>query len=156
MSNFIWVSHRGNTTGPNPSRENQPTYIQETLDIGFNVEIDVWLIKDTFYLGHDKPEYIIPFEFLLNNKLWLHCKNLAALDELILETDVNCFAHNNDDYVLTSKAYIWCFPHKKTKLTNNCIAVLPERVLGWDLSKTAGICSDYIISYQYHAENGEF
>jgi len=150
------IAHRGNLSGSNPSRENQPSYIQEALSLGYNVEIDCWLIKDTFYLGHDKPEYIINYEFLLNDKFWIHCKNLPALNELILEPDVNCFAHNTDDYVLTSKCFAWCYPHKRTKITENCIAVLPERVLGWDLSKAAGICTDYVISYQYHDENGEF
>jgi hypothetical protein len=35
------ISHRGNTIGPNPEMENSPLYIQETLDKGFDVEIDL-------------------------------------------------------------------------------------------------------------------
>jgi hypothetical protein len=151
----IFIAHRGNLSGPNPLRENQPGYIQEALDLGFNVEIDAWLIHDTFYLGHDKPEYIVPIDFFLNSNLWVHCKNLAALDELILEPDVNCFSHTNDDYVLSSKCYIMCFPHKRTNLTQNCIAILPERVPGWNLNKAAGIISDYILSFERnYEENG--
>jgi len=149
MSKLLLISHRGNISGSNPLRENQPEYISETLLQGYNVEIDVWLLNDIFYLGHDKPEYIINYEYLINNgdRLWLHCKNLAALDELALEPSVNCFAHNEDDYVLTSKNYVWVYP-RNIKLTANCIACMPERVKGWDISKAAGICSDFLLSYE--------
>lgn len=150
----LFISHRGNLSGPNPSRENQPSYIQETLDLGYNVEVDVWMIQDTFYLGHDKPEYIVDQSFFNNSNIWIHCKNLAALDELILEPDINCFANDKDDYVLTSKCYIWI--QRKIKLTNNCIAVLPERIKDWDLKNCAGICSDHILSYERFFEEGKY
>lgn len=154
MGNFIFISHRGNLSGPNPSRENQPSYIQEALDLGYNVEIDTWLINNTFYLGHDKPEYITTLEFLLSSpNIWVHCKNLAALDELILEPDINCFSNDKDDYVLTSKCYIWI--QRKIKLTQNCIAVLPERIKDWDLKNCAGICTDYVLSYERQCEEGK-
>jgi hypothetical protein len=150
----IFIAHRGNISGPNPLKENQPSYIKEALDLGYNVEIDAWLIHDTFYLGHDKPEYIVPIDFFLNSNLWVHCKNLAALDELILEPDVNCFSHDNDNYILTSKCYIWVYP-RKIKLTQNCIAVLPERIRDWDLKNCAGICTDYVLSYERQYEEGK-
>ena len=151
----IFISHRGNISGPNPLKENQPTYIQEALNLGYNVEVDAWLVNDTFYLGHDKPEYIVHYNFFLNPNMWVHCKNLAALDELILESDVNCFAHDKDDFVLTSKCYIWCYP-KKQILTNNCIAVLPEKVKDWNIKNCAGICTDYVLSYQRWEEEGKY
>jgi hypothetical protein len=144
----IFIAHRANISGPNPSRENQPTYISEALNLGYHVEIDVWLSGNNFYLGHDRPEYVISKEFLLTPNLWLHCKNIQALDALILEPEINCFAHDKDDYVLTSLAYIWCFPNFKTRLTSNSIAVLPERVPGWRLDGCAGICSDRIEEYR--------
>ncbi len=150
----IFIAHRGNLSGPNPLKENQPSYIQEALDLGYHVEIDAWLIKNTFYLGHDKPEYIINDQFLSKLNLWIHCKNLAALDELILEPGINCFSHDEDDYVLTSLCYIWVYP-RKIKLTNNCIAVMPERVRDWDLKNCAGICTDYVLSYQRWEEEGK-
>ena len=33
----IYIAHRGNTDGPNPNRENDPTYIDEAINAGFNV-----------------------------------------------------------------------------------------------------------------------
>lgn len=152
---MLYIAHRGNLSGPNPSRENQPSYIQEALNEGYNVEFDLWLIKDTFYLGHDKPEYIINYEFLLNTNMWIHCKNLAALDELILEPDINCFYHNTDSFTLTSKVYIWTYPNIKNKITQNSIAVLPEHVKNWDISKAAGLCTDYVLSYQKMEDEGK-
>ena len=39
----IWIAHRGNTRGPNPEKENQPEYILQAINEGFDVEIDVWM-----------------------------------------------------------------------------------------------------------------
>ena len=63
------ISHRGNTSGPNPSRENHPDYIHEAIDKGFEVEVDVWRLGDKWFLGHDKPQYEIEEQFLLQDKL---------------------------------------------------------------------------------------
>ena len=60
---MILISHRGNLSGPNPNRENSKEYILEALDKGYSVEIDVWLVKDKIYLGHDNPEYEINIDF---------------------------------------------------------------------------------------------
>lgn len=151
----ILISHRGNIFGPNPSRENQPTYINEALKLGYDVEVDVWLLNGIYYLGHDKPEYIVDPEYFLNPKIWTHCKNLPAIDALSLEHDANCFSHDKDDYVLTSKCYIWVHYNSKVKLTNNCIIILPEKVPGWQLNGCAGICSDFVDEYKRKIESGE-
>ena len=42
---MILISHRGNLKGINPQRENEPLYIVEALEKGFDVEIDVWWKK---------------------------------------------------------------------------------------------------------------
>ena len=76
---MILISHRGNINGKNSDRENSIEYIEEALDMGYNVEIDVWVIDNKFYLGHDNPLYEVDFLFLINNKLWCHAKNLEAL-----------------------------------------------------------------------------
>ena len=56
---MILISHRGNVDGPNPEKENHPSYIDMTIKAGYNVEIDVWYIDNNWYLGHDAPQYII-------------------------------------------------------------------------------------------------
>ena len=109
---MIFISHRGNMTGINPKRENEPLYIVEALEKGFDVEIDVWYKKGQFYLGHDEPQYKVKREFLQNRKLWCHAKNIEALNKMLKE-DIHCFWHQEDDVTLTSKGFMWTYPGKK-------------------------------------------
>ena len=55
------ISHRGNTSGPNPEKENSPEYIIAALLAGYEVEIDVWFENGKFMLGHSEPQYEFPF-----------------------------------------------------------------------------------------------
>ena len=75
---MIHISHRGNIFGRVKESENDPIYIQQALDKGFDVEVDVWYIDNQFWLGHDKPQYQVKREFLQNRKLWCHAKNINA------------------------------------------------------------------------------
>ena len=63
------ISHRGNTSGPATEKENSPSYIKDALDMGYDVEIDVWNINGIWFLGHDDPCYQIDFKFLNYAKL---------------------------------------------------------------------------------------
>lgn len=72
-----FISHRGNINGKNLELENNPAHIKEAIKKGYDVEIDVWFI-DTFYLGHDKPEYKVTKSFLENTKLWCHAKKFVS------------------------------------------------------------------------------
>ena len=63
-----FISHRGNLNGPIKKYENHPDYINEALERGLDVEIDVRVKNENFYLGHDFPEHKINEKFLLNNK----------------------------------------------------------------------------------------
>ena len=119
--------------GPNPERENSPEYIQEALDAGFDVEVDVWFVDNQWFLGHDEPTYSVKFPFLINDKLWIHCKNIEALDQVGMNLMVssklhlpNYFWHDSDDYTLTSQNMIWTYPGKEVPFCG--IAVLPEKV----------------------------
>lgn len=137
------ISHRGNIFGPNPERENNPEYILEAILSGYDCEIDVRYLNNEYYLGHDAPDYKIDLLFLLtnSNKLWIHCKNFEAFDNLIQIKEVNIFWHQNDSYTLTSHQYIWAYPKMKT--TKQCVILMPE----WNdfvFEDGYGICSDYI------------
>lgn len=130
--------------GPNADRENTWSYIQEALDAGYNVEVDVWYKDGQFWLGHDAPSEAVSLEQLAHVDLWLHCKNAEALSELIkinLE-HMNYFWHESDERTLTSQGWVWTSPGKS--LTHNSIAVLPELHSWWDISYADGYCSDYI------------
>jgi hypothetical protein len=142
------ISHRGNLIGPNPERENSQDYIQEALDKGFNVEIDVWILDNKIYLGHDGPQYCInkTWLYLHKNDLWVHCKNIEAIIYFSNKLKLfNYFWHENDTLTLTSKKYIWAYPGKQP--IKNSIAVMPE-INSDDVSQCLGICSDYIQNYK--------
>jgi hypothetical protein len=145
---MILISHRGNLTGPNPDRENSQLYIQEALDEGFDVEIDVWVIDDIIYMGHDKPQYGVDFRWIRDrvNKLWVHCKNVESVVYFKqCGYDVNYFWHQEDTLTLTSQNHIWVYPGKQP--IKNSIAVMPE-INNDDITKCLGICSDIIEKYK--------
>lgn len=140
------IAHRGNINGPDQEKENNPLYINKALESGYDAEIDVWYINKEWHLGHDKPEYKIEhYSFFLKKGLWLHAKNGDAFFELLKDSELNVFWHTNEDWILTSKGYIWTYPNKTLYL--NSICVLPELGFKGNLKECHGICSDYIISY---------
>ena len=148
---MIYISHRGNVDGKKPHLENQPKYIDETISMGFDVEIDVWYIDNKWWLGHDGPQYEIDFDWLddRSDRLWVHCKNKQAV-EYLLENDyeaanINWFWHEEDTMTLTSFNYVWVYPGKQP--VKGSIAVMPE-INDDDISKCAGICSDFIEKYK--------
>lgn len=141
------IAHRGLFQGPDKGKENRPSQIQLALDKGYDCEIDVWWIKNQWWLGHDEPQYMVEEEFIGKQGLWLHCKNLDALHELISRPfKYVYFWHQEDDFTLTSNDVIWTYPGKT--LTNNSVAVVPERCdKYWEYVKTVdivGVCTDYV------------
>lgn len=114
MFNFISaIAHRGNLNGPNPTYENNPSYLAEAIDECFGAEADIWYKDGGFYLGHDEPTYPAHYSWLHDHQhsLYLHCKNVEALQ--YLSKEFNCFWHQGDDYTLTSKLDIWTNIGKK-------------------------------------------
>ena len=138
---MILISHRGNLNGMNTERENSPDYIEEALSHGFDVEIDVWDILGSYFLGHDEPKYLVKKNFLKNEHLWCHAKNIEGLYSM-LEDDIHCFWHQEDDVTLTSRGFFWTYPGKE--LTESSIAVLPDSK---PTVKVKGICSDFIVRF---------
>jgi len=140
---LVFISHRGNLTGPNPAMENRPEYISAALAAGFDVEIDVRLDEASggWLLGHDTGDYPVPYSFLLQPRLWVHCKNGAALRALSMDKRVHCYWHSNDEYTLTSRGIMWVYPDKPV-LGPRSVAVMftdPAALLDSDLY---GVCSD--------------
>ena len=103
---MILIAHRGNTTGPNPARENTVAYIQEALDKGYHCEIDIckW-DGEKFWLGHDEPTEAVDREWLKDNNLWCHAKSYNALEAMVA-MNIHCFFHKTDDYTLTLFGYM--------------------------------------------------
>lgn len=150
------IAHRGNIDGPNPIQENNPEYIDFTLEIGYDVEVDLRCENHKFYLGHDKSQYQVPMTWLVKRKdnIWIHCKDFKSLDVLSNSpVDFNYFWHQEDDFTLTSKNYIWTYPGKE--YISKSIIVMPEWKIPVDtISKIShqecfGICSDYVKKINY-------
>jgi hypothetical protein len=141
---MILISHRGNLNGRIPKLENGEKYCQEAIDAGYNVEIDVWY-TDTWWTGHDRPQYRVDPDFFLKKEVWCHAKNIQALHKL-QELKAHCFWHQRDAVSLTTRGYLWTYPLEA--LTPKSICILPELQKVQDYN-CAGICSDYITNYKH-------
>lgn len=149
---MILISHRGNINGPVELMENEPDYIDIAINKGFDVEVDVWYIKNDQYdrmlfLGHDKPQYGVDFKWFADRieKLWIHCKNTEAVEFFATKHGYNFFWHENDTLTLTSNKYIWVYPGMQP--ISNSIAVMPELYKD-SISNCSGVCSDFIKKYR--------
>ena len=144
-----YIAHRGLFNGPDVNLENRPQQIEMALSRGYDCEVDLWRIKNEWFLGHDIPDYPVDEEFLKQSGLWLHCKNLDALLEMSDRSEnYEYFWHQNDDFTLTSNNWIWTYPGKE--LTRNSIAVQPEARddwWAWTLTckdSISGVCTKYV------------
>lgn len=150
------ISHRGNINGSNEELENTIDYLEKTLKLGYDVEIDIWYHNENLYLGHDKPLYKITIDWLINNqdKLWLHCKDENSLFHLKKYQNLNIFYHKSDEFTITSKNIILINPFFNTKY-NRGILMMPELSMFYDVDiiKFDGIITDDIKRYENYYNN---
>jgi len=146
---MILISHRGNLDMILPDRENSPSYIDEAIAQGYDVELDVRLIGDKLYLGHDGPEYETTLKWLLQRKahIWVHTKNFAALNFLI-DKKLRTFYHQKENHTIINNCnLIWS--HELSEASERSIIPLISKE---DISKQPvpqhvyGICSDFVES----------
>lgn len=157
---MILISHRGNLTGSQPEKENQPDYIQNVIGkTDFHVEVDVWCFVNKLWLGHDRPIYPISLEFFNRNKFrfWIHCKNLSALNYFLsLKVNnsnlYNFFFHKTDNYTLTSNNFIWTYP-KNPVVSRSILVVDGAHHQNIKKFECYGICSDYILTLRNQLKN---
>lgn len=150
MDKQYLIAHRGNIDGINSDWENEPSYIDNAIAKGFDVEVDVWLVKNKIYLGHDEPQYDVTLDFLWERKdsSWYHAKNFEALEFLLDVQELHTFWHQEDTYTITSKGVIWQYPSEI--VYPNAIFLMPEKFPNVDkeeLKNALGVCSDFISSY---------
>lgn len=156
------IAHRGNINGPNPERENHPDYVDEAISFGFDVEIDLWHVGSIIMLGHDNPVYRIDSSWLRErkDKLWIHAKNLNALEWLNIQSIseaglLNYFWHEEDHSVLTSNKFVWTHP-KVVKVLEGSVVCMPEhnksiRREQYEkdvLNKAFGVCTDEVLKWK--------
>ena len=85
---LVLIAHRGNTEGRNIAKENSPLYIDDAISKGFDVEIDLRLVNEQLFLGHDLPQYKIEFNWLNQRKaifgFIVHLKQLIFYQKSII------------------------------------------------------------------------
>jgi hypothetical protein len=152
----VFISHRGNIDGENPFKENSPGYIDKAIDEGYDVEIDVRLIDDELWLGHDKADYPVELEWLQkrHDRLWIHAKNVEALEYLLEFKELRVFYHTSDDQTIISDGHIWT--HDLNAITKKSIIPLLARnhlIERYKDQECYGICSDYVEHYKKEFNN---
>ena len=145
---MIFISHRGNISSINEEMENTETYIDKAIKLGYEVEIDLWKVNDVFFLGHDKPENIVDFDWLeqRKDKLWIHTKNREAFEHLnIINSKFKFFWHTLEPFVFTSNKIIWAHDYKNIENENLCIVPLLslKDINNAKIRNWYGICTDY-------------
>lgn len=142
------IAHRGNINGRDLALENTPTYIDQAIHEGYDVEVDVWSETGILFLGHDRPEHEVSVQWFEERSqyLWIHCKNVSALEFFSKSLSLyNFFWHESDTATLTSKGFIWVYPGKQP--IANSIAVMPE-LNNDDVSNCLTVCSDEPYRYK--------
>ncbi len=168
---MIVIAHRGLMQGPNDQTENSPEAIEQAINAGFMVEVDIntlaftgWTIdtessaageKHDFVIGHEGGCYYpVTLDYVIDIApyTYFHCKDLTVLNHLLhLRCVPYLFFHDKDAGVMTTDGKIWTYPGQP--VYKNSIAVLPEN---WnpDISLEAnlnatkeldcyGICTDW-------------
>jgi len=144
------ISHRGNLKGSDLTTENTPKQIKLAIEKGFDVEIDVRVISNKIYIGHDKPEHKVSYKFIskYSLNLWIHCKNLDAFsffkerNESVF-CNYNYFWHDTDIITITSRGIPWCYPgtYLPNGITVHCGPDWTDAVK--KNPKILGVCTDY-------------
>ena len=136
------ISHRGNLDGQIYEKENEPSYIDQAIEKVYYVEIDVRYIGKQLLLGHDKGQYLINEDWLMNrkNNLFVHAKDTTTLEYFTKANlpTLEYFYHNIEDCVITSRRQIWCFPDVYLKR-----GVTVELGKPREIPEVLGICTDY-------------
>lgn len=142
------ISHRGNINGCIPEAENKPDYIDDTIRLGYDVEIDVWNVDGKLFLGHDEPQYRVELNWLVERRdyLWIHTKNFEALDYLI-DKNVRVFYHEQERQTIINNCnLIWSHDLDRTS-SKSIIPLLDLTSIQNNHEQykhVYGICSDYI------------
>ena len=142
----LLISHRGNINGIVPEKENTVEHIEEALEKGFHVVVDVFLIGEKHLaLGSETPQYPITIDFLTNKKIICRAKSIEALDFLVTN-QAHAFYQEAENCSLTSGGLIWVSQGKN--ITQRCVFAMPEWIMP-DITTLknidcAGICSNFI------------
>ncbi len=148
---MILISHRGNVDGVKQHRENTLSYIEEAIQLGYDVEIDLRVKGGKTFLGHDTPDHPVSLEWLeeRKHKLWIHAKDVHAL-VFCKENNLKYFFHEKEEQTLISNGLIWT--HDLDNVTRySVIPLISDKLNLKDFSKFKNchaICSDFVKHYK--------
>lgn len=142
------ISHRGNIAKPIPERENKPSYIDAAIQLDYDVEVDLRLIDNKLWLGHDSPEVQVNENWLLerSSNLWVHCKNTQAANYLSLfPNKFQYFCHTKDPFVLTSTGKLWIDQLDQHMGYNAIIPLMSKNdIENYNHPPVSGYCTDHV------------
>ena len=135
-----------------PKTENTPEQIDFAIEHGCFVEVDLWHVEGSLFLGHDKPETEVQINWLIQrkHKLILHYKNLGCASNPFL-IDFNSFCHDQDSFTITQKGMGWTT--QKELLNKDSIWVVNGKKESIEGIECLGICTDYPIFYDETCNN---
>jgi hypothetical protein len=139
------ISHRGNLNGPSASRENAPDYIEEAMAAGFDVEVDLRMVGNQYFLGHDFPIHPVSFQWINERRkhLLLHVKDLNALKHVIPQW--NFFCHSLDPYTVTSQGRIWLHDLSLTPDSRTIVPLITKRLMeAYPKVPVHAVCTDFV------------
>jgi hypothetical protein len=143
------ISHRGNIRGPQPDRENKPSYIDAAIGCNFDVEIDLRFDGTKLWLGHDKKEVEVNEKWLLSRKnyLWIHCKDMESVTILKkIDKNFTYFCHHSDPYTLISNGKIWVHKISKNLTDDMVIPLMSQQDLEQNFNQNVfAVCTDFPI-----------
>lgn len=147
---MLYISNRGNLAGPDLANENTPAYVKATIERGYHVVVDAWLVPNDQgqfqpALGELQPQYPVDIDFLKNPKIIARVKDLGTL-QILLDVNVHAVVETNEPSI-TSKGLIWTGRGTR-HVSRGSVMNMPE----WytnnmkDLAhiQCAGICSNFV------------
>jgi hypothetical protein len=148
---MIIIAHRGLTDGPDKLLENTQKQVEHALELGYDVEIDVWLKDKKYFLGHDTPNHEVSWAWLTQSNMWIHCKNLPAFFDMRGRTIIhNYFWHESDAVILTNRNNVWTYYGRPDMANPESICVMPEVTYNWNeipsivnSGQWMGFCTDF-------------
>lgn len=142
-----FICHRGNLEFKELANENDPVLLDKRIADGYDVELDVWYKNNQLFLGHDAPEHLITFEWLMeSSKKYIHTKNAETLEYLLLRCgqegyNPNIFYHTGEHYSLTTRNHIIVLPGQEILVGS--VNMMPEMSpVPKDSSQAYAVCSD--------------
>ena len=143
------IAHRGNVCGVQAERENTLGYLKEALAAGFEVEVDVRIDSGQLWLGHDAPTQAVELGFLMDARVWTHCKTVATYLELGKHKDVNAFFQDHDEIAPTTRGFLWHHSRSRTFGDRSIATWLTlDASRGLEQVELAGICTDEPVRYR--------